>query len=254
MSLRTEIELVSTAIGTMLREIASQRSSLESIKGDNIRLESIEKEKDMEGIVMRRSISLLYEACTSSIMEIEDRKAQLIGDTFANENLRINLPALPIGDGGKFSGDALSSSEESVKSLADRLLVAVKDIVEIGTKSFEGHNKELKSTILDLQKELQEKDSQRERLCMELVSQIKEAEATAANCSRDLQSMTKYAHDLEDKLEALGNDRSLLEQRVAELQHEYLSSTELGEKVKSLTDTVAAKEQGQDLHIYLFKF
>ncbi|KMS99407.1 hypothetical protein BVRB_2g045300 [Beta vulgaris subsp. vulgaris] len=243
MSLRTEIELVSTAIGTMLREIASQRSSLESIKGDNIRLESIEKEKDMEGIVMRRSISLLYEACTSSIMEIEDRKAQLIGDTFANENLRINLPALPIGDGGKFSGDALSSSEESVKSLADRLLVAVKDIVEIGTKSFEGHNKELKSTILDLQKELQEKDSQRERLCMELVSQIKEAEATAANCSRDLQSMTKYAHDLEDKLEALGNDRSLLEQRVAELQHEYLSSTELGEKVKSLTDTVAAKEQ-----------
>lgn len=243
MSLRTEAERLSTTIGTMLREVASQRSSLESIKGDNIRLESIRKEKDMEEVVLRRNISLLYEACTSSYMEIESRKSQLVGETFAAEDLRFNLPALPTAEAVNSSGVALSSYEESVKILADKLLVAVKDFVDIGTKGVEGHHKEMKTTILDLQKELQEKDIQRERICMELVSQIKEAEATAANCSRDLQSMTNYAHDLENKLEALGKDKSLLGQRLAELQQEHLSSIQLRDQVKSLTAVVAAKEQ-----------
>ncbi|XP_021755577.1 golgin subfamily A member 4-like isoform X2 [Chenopodium quinoa] len=243
MSLRTEAEWLSAVVGTMLREIASQRNSLESIKGDNIRLESVGKEKDMEGVVFRRILSLLYEACISSIMEIENRKAQLIGENFSAEELRINLPALPTADGVNFSGVAVSSSEESVKLLADKLLGSVKDFVDFGIKGIEGQSKEMKSTIFDLQKELQEKDVQRERICMELVSQIKEAEATAAHCSRDLKSMTDYAHDLENKLDALGKDRSLLEQSVAELQEDCLSSTELGEKFKSLTGVVAAKEQ-----------
>ncbi|XP_021762130.1 golgin subfamily A member 4-like isoform X2 [Chenopodium quinoa] len=243
MLLRTEAEWLSAVVGTMLREIASQRNSLESIKGDNIRLESVGKEKDMEGVVFRRILSLLYEACISSIMEIENRKAQLIGENFSAEDLRINLPALPTADGVNFSGVAVSSSEESVKFLADKLLGSVKDFVDFGIKGIEGQSKEMKTTIFDLQKELQEKDVQRERICMELVSQIKEAEATAAHCSRDLQSMTNYAHDLENKLDALGKDRSLLERRVAELQEDCLSSTELGEKVKSLTGVVAAKEQ-----------
>lgn len=244
MSLRTEAEWLSTAVGTMRNEVASQRSSLESIKDDNIHLESVGKEKDIEGVVLRRSISLLYETCISSILEIENKKAQLVGKNICVEDLRINLPALPTADGMNFSGVVLSSSEESVKSLADKLLVAVRDFVDIGIKGVEGQSKEMKTTISDLQQELQEKDIQRERICRELVSQIKEAESTAANCSRDLQSMTNYTHDLENKLKALGRDRTLLEQRVAELQEECLNSAELGEKVKSLSAVVDAKEQG----------
>ncbi|XP_056691730.1 trans-Golgi network-localized SYP41-interacting protein 1 isoform X2 [Spinacia oleracea] len=243
MSLRTEAEWLSTAVGTMRNEVASQRSSLESIKDDNIHLESVGKEKDIEGVVLRRSISLLYETCISSILEIENKKAQLVGKNICVEDLRINLPALPTADGMNFSGVVLSSSEESVKSLADKLLVAVRDFVDIGIKGVEGQSKEMKTTISDLQQELQEKDIQRERICRELVSQIKEAESTAANCSRDLQSMTNYTHDLENKLKALGRDRTLLEQRVAELQEECLNSAELGEKVKSLSAVVDAKEQ-----------
>ncbi|XP_057540848.1 trans-Golgi network-localized SYP41-interacting protein 1 isoform X3 [Amaranthus tricolor] len=243
MSLRTEVEWLSTVAGTMVREIASQKSSLESIRGDNVRLQSIEKEKDMEGEVMRRSIFLLFEACTTSIVEIENRKAQLVRENFVAENLRTNLPALPIADGEIFSGVALSSSEESVKTLADKLLMTVKDFVDIGTKNVEGHSKEMKNTIMELQKELQERDIQRERMCLELVSQIKAAEVTAANCSQDLQSMTNYAHDLENKVEVLKKDRSLLERRVGELEQECRSSTELEEKVKSLTDMLAGKEQ-----------
>ncbi|CAO2820425.1 unnamed protein product [Amaranthus hypochondriacus] len=243
MSLRTEVEWLSTVAGTMVREIASQKSSLESIRGDNVRLQSIKKEKDMEGEVMRRSIFLLFEACTTSIVEIENRKAQLVRENFVAENLRTNLPALPIADGEIFSGVALSSSEEAVKTLADKLLMTVKDFFDIGTKNVEGHSKEMKNTIIELQKELQEKDIQRERICLELVSQIKAAEVTAVNCSQDLQSMTNYAHDLENKLEVLKKDRSLLEQRVGELEQEYRSATELEEKVKSLTDVLAGKEQ-----------
>ncbi|KAL2897513.1 Laminin-like protein epi-1 [Bienertia sinuspersici] len=150
----------------------------------------------------------------SSLESIKDekvRKAKLSGESSAAEHLRNSLPALPTVDGVKFS-----SPEESVKDLADKLSVA---------------------------QQLQEKDIQRERICMELVSQIKEAEATTSNCFQDLQSMKHYAKDLENKLEALGKDKSLLEQRVNEQQQERLSSTELREKVESLTAMVAAKEQ-----------
>lgn len=243
MSLNSEFEQLTTVITSALREIVSQRTSLQSIKDEYTHLESTVKERDMEAVVLRMSLSLLFEACTSSIVEIENRRGRLGGESLAAGDVRVNLPALPSPDGGDFSGFTLSSYENCVKTLADGLLLAVKDIIGISTEGVEGHTKEMRSRILNLQNELQEKDIQRERICMELVSQIKEAEATAANCSQDLQSMKNYAQDLETKLEVIGNERILLEQRVEELRQGFLSSVELGDKVKSLTDLVASKEQ-----------
>ena len=66
--------------GIVQREMMSQKQSFQSMKDDIIRLESMNKEKDAENVVMRKNISLLYEACSSSVMEIENWKAEFVGN------------------------------------------------------------------------------------------------------------------------------------------------------------------------------
>ncbi|XP_074296166.1 uncharacterized protein LOC141623914 isoform X2 [Silene latifolia] len=243
MSLRTEVDQFIDAVTTMLGVVDSQRNSLELVKSQKIHLESIMNERDMEGAVLRKSLSLLYEACCRSITEIKNRKAQLNGQSLASADLSVNLPSLTSFEGGFFDGSSLSSSEECIKALTEILIEAVKDFVHIESEDRESRTKEMRSIVLDLQKELQEKDIQRERICMELVGQIKEAESTAANYFRDLRSAHEYAHELESKTETMGKEQTLLEQRIIELQQEHVSSIELGKKVKAMTTIVAAKEQ-----------
>ncbi|KAL9239794.1 hypothetical protein vseg_014081 [Gypsophila vaccaria] len=243
MSLRSEVDQFYSVVTTMLKAADSQRKSLELIKDQKVYLESIMKERDLERAVLCTSLSFLYEACCSSITEIEDRKAQSSGQSLTAGDLRVNLPSLPSFDGGNFNGTSVSSSEQCVKTLAAILIRAVKDFADREIEDRESHSKEMRSAIFQLQKELQEKDIQREQICSELVGQIKEAESAAASCCKDLQLAKNYAHDLEQKLEAMGKEQTLLEQRVVELQQGHVNSMELGEKVKAMTTVVAAKEQ-----------
>lgn len=129
--------------------------------------------------------------------------------------------------------------------MAERLSVAVKEFFSIKGDITEGEKKEMKVMISNLQKELQEKDIQRERICMELVSQIKEAESAVTSYSLDLQSSRTRIYDLEKQVDVMEEERELLKQRVKELQDGQAISADLQERVRSLTDVLAAKEQGQ---------
>jgi len=122
--------------------------------------------------------------------------------------------------------------------------VAVKEFFSIKGDITEGEKKEMKVMISNLQKELQEKDIQRERICMELVSQIKEAESAVTSYSLDLQSSRTRIYDLEKQVDVMEEERELLKQRVKELQDGQAISADLQERVRSLTDVLAAKEQG----------
>jgi len=122
--------------------------------------------------------------------------------------------------------------------------VAVKEFFSIKGDITEGEKKEMKVMISNLQKELQEKDIQRERICMELVSQIKEAESAVTSYLLDLQSSRTRIYDLEKQVDVKEEERELLKQRVKELQDGQAISADLQERVRSLTDVLAAKEQG----------
>jgi molybdopterin-biosynthesis enzyme MoeA-like protein len=135
-------------------------------------------------------------------------------------------------------------SEEHFKTMAERLSVAVKEFFSIKGDITEGEKKEMKVMISNLQKELQEKDIQRERICMELVSQIKEAESAVTSYLLDLQSSRTRIYDLEKQVDVKEEERELLKQRVKELQDGQAISADLQERVRSLTDVLAAKEQG----------
>ncbi|XP_065849112.1 trans-Golgi network-localized SYP41-interacting protein 1 isoform X2 [Euphorbia lathyris] len=228
-------------MGLIHGDMASQKESFEALKRDAKHKDTVEKEKEMEIVSLRRNMGLLYEACSCSLMEIDNRKAADM-EVLTVEDQGLNLKPPTFRDGISFVGQNFSS-EEDVKNLAEKLLSAVKSLSTLKGEMAESDRKEMKITILNLQKELQEKDIQRERICKDLVSQIKQAEATATSYSQDLQSTKSRVHDLEKRVEMVEDERNLLERRVKELQDQQTISTGLEEKIRSLTDVLSSKDQ-----------
>ncbi|KAF6155637.1 hypothetical protein GIB67_034732 [Kingdonia uniflora] len=147
----------------------------------------------------------------------------------------------------KLYGHCLSSDEQAKKlsKVMEAVCIEIALQAEILKKSeiVEDSQKELKATISNLQKELQEKDIQRSRIYAELVNQIKEAEATATNYSADLEAARTQVGNLERRVESVEKERSVLELRINELEDEKVSSTELHDRVMSLTGSLTSKEQ-----------
>ncbi|KAF9661989.1 hypothetical protein SADUNF_Sadunf18G0006600 [Salix dunnii] len=238
-ALHDQARNLSKLIGTLHREMISQKESFEALERENKDIKSAEKEKEKEIAVLHRNISLLYEACTNTFMEIENRKAEVSGNALASGDMVMNWKPARFADGGGHN----FPSEEHFKTMAERLFMAVKEFVSIKGDITEGEKKEMKVMISNLQKELQEKDIQRERICMELVTQIKEAESAVTSYSLDLQSSRTRIYDLEKQVDVMEEERELMDQRVKELQDGQAISADLQERVRSLTDVLAAKEQ-----------
>lgn len=234
-SLNEQAISLSNLLENSHREIISRNEMYEAMKRDIVSMESAKKEKDKELAMLQKNIALISEALSSSVMEIENMKAELLGNNVASGDFGI--------DSKPNSFPGLFSAEESIRSMADKLLFAVRGFASIKAEIVEGSQKQMKNAIIDLQKELQEKEIQKEKICMELVSQIKAAEASAARSSLDLQSSRSHVVDLEKQLAVTEGERNLLEQRVKELQDAHATSTELEQMVRSLTDTIAAKDQ-----------
>ncbi|KAF8015234.1 hypothetical protein BT93_H0895 [Corymbia citriodora subsp. variegata] len=222
------------------REITGQKESSEVTERDVERLKSSHREKDTEISSLRRGMVLLCEACSSSLAEIENSQAVLLGNNLATVDSRTNMDSL---HGGFSADDAHFSSEEFSKHLAGRLLTSVKNFASVKAEIIDNSQKELKGMIANLQKELQEKDIQKDRICVELVNQIKEAEAAALGYSSDLQSSKSMAHNLEIKIAEMEAQHTLLQKRLKEMQDGQMASTELQERLQSLTDLLASKDQ-----------
>ncbi|GAB2222885.1 hypothetical protein Drorol1_Dr00017016 [Drosera rotundifolia] len=238
--LEEEAGLLINVVSNLQGEVVSQKESLESMMNEFARLASMGKEKDMEIRVLRRSIALLFEACEGSIMEIESGKVQIFGNVSAVGYSGGSLKSWALSD-RDFNAETLS--EEFVKDLTNRLVFAVKEFIGIQANSVGGQHNELRSTVSQLQKELQEKDAQNERIHSELVSQIKEAKASAVKYAQDLEYAKNQVHDSVSRLKVMEEERNLLDQKLADLQQKHVISIDYQEKVKSLTDMLATKEQ-----------
>ncbi|XP_008811441.2 uncharacterized protein LOC103722610 isoform X1 [Phoenix dactylifera] len=233
---------------TVQRKLAAQMECSESLKRDVTGLELMIKEKENQICSMSRNLSLLYEACSSSISEIGNRKAQIVENSLPSEEQALEktgtvlkLPSY-ISKQEHADGYTYFFTDECIRSMADKLLSIVKG-TSIINEMTEGNQRELKATILDLQRELQEKDIQMNRICEELVSQIRDAEAAKKRSSSDLDSAETKIHNLEKQVEMMEEDKKLLELRVHELDDLEASSNELHGKIKSLTDASTSKDQ-----------
>ncbi|KAK7293682.1 hypothetical protein RJT34_16555 [Clitoria ternatea] len=208
------------------REMSSQRESCETMKKE------ISK-RDGELVALRGNIAYLYEACINSAIVLENGKAELIGHVESSDLVN-NLKTVSSDDG---------ISEECIKTIKDRLLLAAKGFSSIKAEVLDANQKEMKITITNLQSELQEKDIQRERISSELVKQIKDVEAVANSYSQKLQAFGIQEHNLKKQMEAVEAERKILEQRVNELENRQDTAAELEGKLRSQAGLLAAKDQ-----------
>lgn len=242
--LHKEAFRLSEVARTVRTEISSQKQSLEAMKRSVEQLESIEKERGSELFTMRRNVSLIYEAFNVAILEIENMKTHMAGNDLSSGALETKLKSLAsVGGGGDHTGDSCAFTEEGIRTIRDKLLLVMKDFISMQTDILEVRQKEMKDTIFNLQKELQEKDIQRERICMDLVNQIKEADAKSRSHLEDLQSVRAQLHDLQKQVDVKEVEHQELEQRMKESQDREATSEALQQKVKSLSEVLAAKEQ-----------
>uniref|UniRef100_A0A1D1ZJT0 Restin n=1 Tax=Anthurium amnicola TaxID=1678845 RepID=A0A1D1ZJT0_9ARAE len=213
--------------------IASRDLSSESLKSDIAHFEMLMKNKESEVSSMHRNISLLYEACRRSILELENRRAKMV----EKSGVGLTLPSWVHGEGqASFNGDV-------IRTVADSMLITVKGLSDILEEVVEEKKRELSATILDFQRELQEKDVQQNRICAELVSQIREAEAVAKKFSVELDSANVQVEELESQIKEMENHRKLSELRMNEMKRLETLTKEYDQKIKSLTDSLTAKDQ-----------
>ncbi|XP_019056916.1 PREDICTED: A-kinase anchor protein 9 isoform X2 [Tarenaya hassleriana] len=202
---------------------------------------SFGKDKDLEIASLHEKITLLHGVCSNVFVEIESKRAELIGNGVMDTNIRHQAARTD----DRFSlgeGDDLLTLE-SISSMVDRLSLAVKDFVVANAEMVERNQKEMKMINANLQRELQEKDFQRERMCTELVGQIKNAQADAKKFAAELQSSSVWMRDMQNELDISVKERDSLAERVKELHDGQASYSELQEKVKSLGDQLVAKDQ-----------
>lgn len=242
-SFHKQSDSLSQVLGVLYSEVNSQKELVQTLKWDVQQSESVAKDKEMEGDILCRNIVVLFEACISTIKEVDQRKGELMGNDLTSGNFGMDIISTT-PDQLSRTGKTHLLSEEFVRTIADRLLSAVREFIGLKAEMFDGSVKEMKVAISNLQKELQEKDIQKERICMELVGQIKEAEAIATRYSHDLQASRDQVHELEKATEQMESERKVLDQRLREMQDGLSISDELRGRVRSLTDSLAAKDQG----------
>lgn len=241
-----EARHVSEVVKTIYREVDSLKQVSGAKENDLMQLGNIVKEKDSQLSIIRRNSSLLYEACTTSIMEIENWKARQAGNALATEARGINFKSHAYIDAENTwpLGLESSNSEDDVRTVKEKLFSVVKDLINMQSEVVEDSQKEMKAVIMNLQKELHEKDIQRDKISMEFVNQIKEAEAVAKNYFQDIQSAKSMVDHLQSQIAVMEEERRALENRIKELEDQRTTFTEMEQRVASLTDMLAAKEQG----------
>ncbi|CAN4077167.1 unnamed protein product [Withania somnifera] len=241
--LHEEAARISELLRTIHEEISYHKQHSNSLKTDVMRLKSIQKEKDAELLMVQRYNAMLYEACTTLVREIESRKSQLVGNSLVSGAPRINSVYQSLDEGNDLAEMADQFSEEGLRSVIEKLFMAVKDIMSVQNDIAEFGQKDMKAAISNLQKELQEKDVHREKICAELVSQIKEAESISESYSQEVQIAKAQMDDLHRKVKLMEEERDSLAHRIKELQDQESTLSDLQLRVKSLDDTLAAKEE-----------
>jgi len=205
-------------MSTLQNRFTSQHNELESLRAKFVELQSEMKERDEEIVSARRNMSLLYEACTSSVAEIEG-----MSDLYSDNH----------------SYAVEHSADECIKSIVEQLVMAVKT----SQNSNEGSTKELKATVLELQQELQAKDIQISTISSELSYQLRAAESSAKQLSVDLEDTKTELQYLEKQVDVLHNQKKDLETQLNELKNMESVASEQHGRIEKLTDELSRKDQ-----------
>ncbi|CAL9124185.1 unnamed protein product [Musa acuminata var. zebrina] len=219
------------------RKFSSQKEESDSLERAIAELELSIRGKENEICVINRNLSLLYQACSDLITDIENGNSQIAENNLALIGQSVTRSRQsPSEIGRQDIGNHQILTDDCIRSLVDKLFLIVK-----GTRNDE--TTELKAMISELQRELGERDVHTSRIAEELVSQIRNAEAVAKRSLTELDSAKTTICSLEKQVESMENDNRLLESRVAELKDLEASINGLHERIHSLNDSLTVKDQ-----------
>ncbi|KAK4801557.1 hypothetical protein SAY86_022044 [Trapa natans] len=231
---------LSNGVTAIHREIDSRKESSEVMEKDIKHLTLAQKERDMEILSLRRNLTLLNEACSITLMEIKNSKATWIHNSFSTVDHEVHRDGTTFTlEGSPFDDHTGLLFEESIRSFAERMISEAKGLSHAKDDVVEVTQKQLKNRVADLEKELQEKD----RICMELTSQIKVAEAAATGYLSDLQSTKAFVEVLEKQVKGAEKEHKLLEEKIQNVQDKEVAAYELEQRLRSLTDLLSSKDQ-----------
>ncbi|KAL5213073.1 hypothetical protein ABZP36_023920 [Zizania latifolia] len=208
-------------MSNLQNKFTSQNNELGSLRDNIVELQSEIKQRDEDILSMHRNMSLLYEACTSSVAEIEG----MTGIESGNQSCSIVQKHL--------------SADDHIKSVVNQLVAAIKTT----QNSNEGNTKELKANVLELQQELQEKHIQISTISAELASHVREAECSTKQLSVELENSRMEVHNLQKHAETLLNQKNTLETQVSELKDMEGVAHEQHGRIKELSDELSRKDQ-----------
>ncbi|EPS67496.1 hypothetical protein M569_07278 [Genlisea aurea] len=239
--LQEEASELSELVISVHRDYTTQKDTCESVKSDLKKFELIAEEKESELHSSRGKVALLYEACAAAISEIESCKNHVLGKALPSSKPppeRKSESEKPLLGGSDFSVD-----EDEIRGMHDRVLLGARDLMNMQNELLEVGHLEMKNTILNLQKELQEKDIQTDRICSDFVNQIKEAETRAESYSDRLRQMRALVDDSKTQVKAMGDEQEVLRQKIKELEDQETDSRDLQEKLASKTQEIEALMQ-----------
>ncbi|KAG0466779.1 hypothetical protein HPP92_018359 [Vanilla planifolia] len=230
----TETAYLLDTIDAVKRRNTYLKDTTESLKGDISSLEANLKEKDAKIAVVYQNLTLLYEACSTIVLGNINRKSQMTENS-RTLDIVLKLPSYAEDENGCFVS-------ECVKAMADSILSIEKD-ASCSNELIERNQREIKTTMLALQREHQEKDIQMNKICEELISQVRDAETVSEKLKMDLDFSKNQVSNLEKKVVSMEIDKRSLESRLNEVEDLEAFSKLLQEKINSLTSTVNAKDQ-----------
>lgn len=225
-----------------VQEVAHLAESFESLKQNARLLDDLTKQKDAEIGMLHRSITILHDAFSSAMAELENMKIKDVDRSHSEGHVMVGTSGKRLASNisqPRQSTDHVDFTAKYSAEIAENLLLAVKDFVHIMTQKYKYKLDELRSKV----SQLEAREDEKLRMCGELQVQIKNAESVANNLSRERDVDKSRISELEKYIEMLQNDCHSLELSVEEFRAREASAKGIQEEITSLHDALSAKNQ-----------
>eukprot|EP01018_Ginkgo_biloba_P024615 Gb_40009 [translate_table: standard] len=226
-------------------EVVIVVESLESLKLNVANLEALNQDRDNEILMLHESISVVDNACSNSMEELQKLKVHSSSDSLSCGGEVTTAHSSGLSASEKPHALQSTGQVDLVKytRTAENLLLAVRGIVHTETEKSKHNQRELRTLVSKLQQEAESREAEKFKVCGELESKLVKAEAAANNIARERELDKVRICELENYIESLENDRRALELSVEEFQIREASMKVMQEELMLLRDALTTKNQ-----------
>ncbi|XP_057837732.2 trans-Golgi network-localized SYP41-interacting protein 1 isoform X1 [Cryptomeria japonica] len=232
-----------------VQEVVTLAESVKTLNMNVNSLEDLTKEKDHEIVTLNKNIGILIDALNNVMAEFQNVIVEIkdVEDSTNSEG----WSSAPFSNNRSESGfskttqaiNQVGFTDTDSVEIAEKLMLAAKNCVNIQTEKFKCQLNELSAYIQQLQQEAEEREAEKSRACGELQIQLKNIESVANSlaCERDMNK--ERIRQLEKNVETLQNNCHALELSVEEYRVQETCIEKMQEEIRSLHNDALTKSQ-----------